>query len=81
MSGPKTQTELNGPNNGEPVIVDINAWPSYALYRDQAAQAIANHLTERFQRCERCGERVARRSWAVASRNFSRPACARSRFL
>ena len=36
--------------NGEPMIIDINAWPSYALYRDQAAQAIADHLTERFQR-------------------------------
>jgi hypothetical protein len=32
------------------VIVDINAWPSYALYRDRAAQAIADHLTERFER-------------------------------
>jgi len=36
--------------NGEPVIVDINAWPSYARYRDRAAQAIADHLTERFAR-------------------------------
>jgi hypothetical protein len=36
--------------NGQPMIIDINAWPSYALYRDQAAQAIADHLTERFQR-------------------------------
>jgi hypothetical protein len=36
--------------NGEPVIVDINAWPSYARYRDHAAQAIADLLTERFQR-------------------------------
>jgi hypothetical protein len=36
--------------NGLPMIVDLNAWPSYALYRDQAAQAIANHLTERFRR-------------------------------
>jgi hypothetical protein len=36
--------------NGEPVIVDINAWPSYARYRDSAAQAIADHLTERFER-------------------------------
>jgi hypothetical protein len=35
---------------GEPVIVDINAWPSYARYRDRAAQVIADHLTERFQR-------------------------------
>jgi hypothetical protein len=36
--------------DGEPVIVDINAWPSYARCRDRAAQAIADHLTERFQR-------------------------------
>ncbi|MFZ0195300.1 MAG: hypothetical protein WAL14_10820 [Pseudolabrys sp.] len=36
--------------DGEPKIVDINAWPSFARYRDQAAQAIADHLTERFQR-------------------------------
>ena len=36
--------------NGEPMIVDINAWPSYALYRDRAAEAIADHLSERFQR-------------------------------
>jgi hypothetical protein len=32
------------------VIIDLNAWPSYARYRDQAAQAIANHLADRFQR-------------------------------
>jgi glutathione synthase/RimK-type ligase-like ATP-grasp enzyme len=36
--------------DGEPKIVDINAWPSFARYRDQAAQAIADHLTKRFQR-------------------------------
>ena len=36
--------------NGEPMIIDINAWPSYARYRDRAAQAIADHLTERFER-------------------------------
>ena len=36
--------------DGQPVIIDLNAWPSYARYRDQAAQAIANHLTDRFQR-------------------------------
>jgi hypothetical protein len=36
--------------NGKPIIIDFNAWPSYARYRDQAAQAIADHLTERFQR-------------------------------
>jgi glutathione synthase/RimK-type ligase-like ATP-grasp enzyme len=36
--------------NGEPVIIDLNAWPSYARYRDRAAQAIADLLVERFQR-------------------------------
>jgi len=36
--------------DGEPVIVDINAWPSYARCRDRAAQAIADLLTERFER-------------------------------
>jgi hypothetical protein len=36
--------------NGEPVIVDINAWPSYARYRERAAEAIADLLTDRFQR-------------------------------
>jgi len=36
--------------DGEPVIIDINAWPSYARARGHAAQAIASLLTERFQR-------------------------------
>ena len=36
--------------SGEPMIIDLNAWPSYALYRDQAAHAIADHLSERFRR-------------------------------
>jgi hypothetical protein len=36
--------------DGEPKIIDLNAWPSYALYRGRAAQAIADCLTERFQR-------------------------------
>ena len=35
--------------DGEPIIIDLNAWPSYALYRDRAAQAIADCLIERFQ--------------------------------
>ena len=35
---------------GEPVIVDINAWPSYARFRDGAARAIAELLSERFER-------------------------------
>ena len=36
--------------DGKAVIVDVNAWPSYARYRDRAADAIANLLTERFER-------------------------------
>src|SRR5215475_5924528 len=36
--------------DGQPVIVDINAWPSYARYRDRAAEAIADLLAERFER-------------------------------
>jgi hypothetical protein len=36
--------------DGKPMIVDINAWPSYARYRDRAAQAIADHLARRFER-------------------------------
>ena len=36
--------------NGEPMIIDVNAWPSYARYRNQAAQAIADHLAARFER-------------------------------
>ena len=36
--------------SGAASIIDLNAWPSYALYRDPAAQAIADHLTDRFNR-------------------------------
>jgi hypothetical protein len=36
--------------DGTPMIIDINAWPSYARYRDRAAQAIADHLADRFER-------------------------------
>ena len=36
--------------DGKPMIIDINAWPSYARYRERAAQAIANHLAQRFER-------------------------------
>jgi hypothetical protein len=30
------------------VLLDLNAWPSFALYRDEAAPAIAAHLAGRF---------------------------------
>ncbi len=36
--------------DGEPVVIDLNAWPSYALYRDRAAEAIADCLVNRFRR-------------------------------
>ena len=31
------------------VLLDLNAWPSFALYRDEAAIAIARYLTLRFR--------------------------------
>ena len=33
---------------GDLVLLDLNAWPSFALYRDEAAPAIAAHLAQRF---------------------------------
>jgi hypothetical protein len=30
------------------VLLDLNAWPSFALYRDEAAPAIASYLASRF---------------------------------
>jgi hypothetical protein len=35
--------------DGEPLIIDLNAWPSYAPFRNQAAEAIADHLARRFR--------------------------------
>ena len=34
--------------DGAPVVIDLNAWPSFALYRDRAARAIAARLAFRF---------------------------------
>jgi hypothetical protein len=34
--------------SGGLVLLDLNAWPSFALYRDEAAAAIAAHLLLRF---------------------------------
>ena len=34
--------------SGRLVLIDINAWPSFALYRDEASAAIAEHLVRRF---------------------------------
>jgi glutathione synthase/RimK-type ligase-like ATP-grasp enzyme len=36
--------------DGEPVIIDLNAWPSYAKYREKASGAIADYLVHRFHR-------------------------------
>lgn len=36
--------------DGAPVIIDLNAWPSFARYRDRAAQVIADLLADRFSR-------------------------------
>jgi hypothetical protein len=33
--------------DGRPVVIDLNAWPSFALYRDEAAEHIANYLMTR----------------------------------
>jgi len=33
---------------GRIVLIDVNAWPSFALYRDEASAAIAEHLARRF---------------------------------
>jgi hypothetical protein len=34
---------------GDLVLLDLNAWPSFALYRDEAAAAIAAYLQRRFR--------------------------------
>ncbi len=36
------------PPSGEPVLLDMNAWPSFALYRDEASARIASYLASRF---------------------------------
>lgn len=33
---------------GEVWIIDLNAWPSFALYRDEASEQIASYLFQRF---------------------------------
>jgi len=34
--------------SGDLVLLDVNAWPSFALYRDEASAAIAAYLANRF---------------------------------
>lgn len=33
---------------GTTTVIDLNAWPSFALYREEAAERIASYLAERF---------------------------------
>ena len=40
---------------GDLTLIDVNAWPSFALYRDEASAAIAGHLAERFGRGSAAG--------------------------
>lgn len=35
--------------DGNPVVIDLNAWPSFALYREIAGRRIAEHLLSRFR--------------------------------
>jgi hypothetical protein len=35
---------------GEILVIDVNAWPSFALFRDEAADHIAAHLAARLRR-------------------------------
>ena len=41
--------------DGRIVLIDLNAWPSFALYRDAAARRIASHLASRFREHARTG--------------------------
>jgi glutathione synthase/RimK-type ligase-like ATP-grasp enzyme len=38
---------------GRIFLIDVNAWPSFALYREEAADHIAAHLTARLRRTSR----------------------------
>jgi hypothetical protein len=38
------------PEPDRPVLIDINDWPSFAPFRDEAAKAIADYVTDRFAR-------------------------------
>jgi hypothetical protein len=41
--------------NGALTLIDLNAWPSFALYRDEAAPVIASYLALRFGAARRSG--------------------------
>lgn len=36
--------------DGAPVLIDLNAWPSFALYRDEASEQIASYVEVRVRR-------------------------------
>ena len=38
------------PPGGDIILIDLNAWPSFALFREEAAAEIAAYLEERFSR-------------------------------
>ena len=35
--------------NGRLIVIDVNAWPSFALYREEASERIAAYLAARFR--------------------------------
>lgn len=37
-------------SDGRIVLIDLNAWPSFALYREEASARIAEHLAARFRK-------------------------------
>ncbi|MCA1582145.1 MAG: hypothetical protein LC796_12310 [Acidobacteria bacterium] len=43
------------PPGGDPVVIDLNAWPSFALFRETAAARIAAFLAARFRSHVRTG--------------------------
>lgn len=54
--------------DGIPVLIDLNAWPSFALYRETAAPRIARWIAARFREaaCED-RRRMSRRTSSVAA--------------
>jgi len=40
--------------DGRLFLIDLNAWPSFALYRDAASVSIGQHLAARFRAVARC---------------------------
>jgi hypothetical protein len=41
-------------SRGEIFLIDLNAWPSFALYREEASSRIAKHLAARFRKEAGC---------------------------